>query len=342
MSQLQVLRNLIGFQSRYFTGKQIGYFFVATVVPLCFVGDRVDDWYWDRKRHQKNESVMFQPGSVEETQMHKLGTGDVILISTPLFSFNPHRMLATILNKWVHRTTPYDHCGVIIQDREEDGFPYVVEKGFDGIRVSPWDMWLMETRSKAIVLRHLVVDLTPERWEIADEFLKDNREKVGMEGAGLFQGIMNLVRKPRSSLGVAAEILQLHRNCMQLEYKLKHAQLGGVKQSLLQQIAKLKGRISWKRKEMDRITKSLGRTSGYPCAQLVAQFWMKLSVLPPRPYSKEYFTVHFADVTKKLPFAPGFGLQKTVAVKHHISETFTGLPPVETPAIPAGTTGISL
>jgi len=342
MSQFRFLRRLIGFKAKYLSGKQIGFLFVATVAPLCFVGDSVDDWYWERKRRERNETVMFQPGSVEETQMHKLGTGDVILISTRLWSFNPHRMLVTIMNKWVHRTTAYDHCGLIIQERSEEGFPYIVEKGFDGVKVSPWDMWLMESRNKAIVQRHLVLEMTPERWEIADKFLEECRNQVGKEGAGLFQCLMNILRHPRSSLGVAAEILQLHRTLMQLEYKLKHAELGGVKQSLLQQIAKLKGRISWKRKEMDRITKALPRTSKFPCAQLVADFWMQLSVLPPRPYSKEYFTVHFADVTKKLPFAPGTGLQKTVALKYHVSETFTGGPAGETRTIPANAQGISL
>lgn len=209
-----------------------------------------------------------------------------------------------------------------------EGFPYLIEKGFDGIKVTPWDSFILESRSKGIAVRHLVVELTDKRWKVADEFLAEARRKAGSERVGVFQLISNVFISPRSSLTVASEMLQLHRRIGELEYKLRQTQLAGVRQGLMQQIAKTRGRLIWKRKDMDNITKNLPKYSHFPYSAYVASFWQELEVIPPRPFPREYFPSHFSDVRTKLPFAPGIGLQRMKHVRENVTDLFTGPPPV--------------
>lgn len=113
-----VIRKCFGLRQQYITRRHVALFVGTVVAPLCFVGDYLDEWFWIQERRKTvNEDVIFQPGSSEETQMHKLSTGDVVLIANPVMSFNPYRVLKTVLNKWIQRSN-FDHCGVVVQDRE--------------------------------------------------------------------------------------------------------------------------------------------------------------------------------------------------------------------------------
>ena len=102
---------------------------LATLSAL-WVGDK---WQYTSGKERRE----FQIQSTETTIMASLNSGDLVLIDRPVRQFSPFKLLAVVLSKSLSRSG-FDHVGVIIRDEHED-VPYVLEHGFHGPTLTPFE-----------------------------------------------------------------------------------------------------------------------------------------------------------------------------------------------------------
>ncbi|ETI51776.1 hypothetical protein F441_04957 [Phytophthora nicotianae CJ01A1] len=129
-----------------------------------------------RMRHQVRappggEALEFIPGSMDDTIMETLETGDLIFFQRKLTALQPLAALHT----WVTRLQlrpRFDHCGWIYVDRL--GRKFIVEETLDKVQCRPYSARLLTSEATEISVLTLKHERSKEIQEAASAFIADN------------------------------------------------------------------------------------------------------------------------------------------------------------------------
>ncbi|CAI5735321.1 unnamed protein product [Hyaloperonospora brassicae] len=126
-----------------------------------------------RMRHETRappggEALEFVTGSMNDTIMETLETGDLILFQRKLTALQPLAALHT----WVTRLQlrpRFDHCGWIYVDRL--GRKYIVEETLDKVQCRPYSARLLTSEAIEISVLPLKLERSKEIQEAASSFI---------------------------------------------------------------------------------------------------------------------------------------------------------------------------
>ena len=97
-----------------------------SLIGLILFGDYLDSLFNIKRDKDPNNIYAFLSGSGEESIMNNLKTGDIIVFQSPLLSYNILNTIRVIIRQFVC-DGPYDHCGIILCNKHDSDFPYVLE-----------------------------------------------------------------------------------------------------------------------------------------------------------------------------------------------------------------------
>ncbi|KAG6583125.1 mitochondrial carrier [Phytophthora cinnamomi] len=117
------------------------------------------------------EALEFIPGSMDDTIMETLETGDVVFFQRKLTAMQPLAALHT----WVTRLQlrpRFDHCGWIYVDRL--GRKFIVEETLDKVQCRPYSARLLTSEATEISVLTLKLERSKEMQEAANAFIAQN------------------------------------------------------------------------------------------------------------------------------------------------------------------------
>ncbi|KAE8913582.1 hypothetical protein PF005_g17785 [Phytophthora fragariae] len=117
------------------------------------------------------EALEFIPGSMDDTIMETLETGDLVFFQRKLTAMQPLAALHT----WVTRLQlrpPFDHCGWIYVDRL--GRKFIVEETLDKVQCRPYSARLLTSEAAEISVLTLKLERSKEMQEAANAFIVQN------------------------------------------------------------------------------------------------------------------------------------------------------------------------
>ncbi|KAG3119828.1 hypothetical protein PI124_g2237 [Phytophthora idaei] len=117
------------------------------------------------------EALEFIPGSMDDTIMETLETGDLIFFQRKLTALQPLAALHT----WVTRLQlrpRFDHCGWIYVDRL--GRKFIVEETLDKVQCRPYSARLLTSEATEISVLTLKLERSKQMQEAASTFIAEN------------------------------------------------------------------------------------------------------------------------------------------------------------------------
>ncbi|CAH0474209.1 unnamed protein product [Peronospora belbahrii] len=117
------------------------------------------------------EALDFIPGSMDDTIMETLETGDLVFFQRKLTAMQPLAALHT----WITRLQlqpRFDHCGWIYVDRL--GRKFIVEETLDKVQCRPYSARLLTSEASEIFVLKLIVERSKEMQEAANIFINQN------------------------------------------------------------------------------------------------------------------------------------------------------------------------
>ncbi|OWZ18574.1 hypothetical protein PHMEG_0007303 [Phytophthora megakarya] len=147
-----------------------------TLLPLAGLAAWSGNATLTRMRHQVRappggEALEFIPGSMDDTIMETLETGDLVFFQRKLTAMQPLAALHT----WITRvqTRPrFDHCGWVYVDRL--GRKFIVEETLDKVQCRPYSARLLTSQATEISVLTLKMERSKEMQEAANAFIADN------------------------------------------------------------------------------------------------------------------------------------------------------------------------
>ena len=124
---------------------------------LIFFVSMMDERYY---KNEINDDQVFIEGTADDMMKNQLRDGDVLFFHRKFFSYNPIHMMKIGLYKLGIKDSGWTHVAIVVRDVEEDNEPYVVECGWNGIQVTPYDMRIATSQCDAIQYRHLRTEYT--------------------------------------------------------------------------------------------------------------------------------------------------------------------------------------
>ncbi|EEY70204.1 uncharacterized protein PITG_19410 [Phytophthora infestans T30-4] len=129
-----------------------------------------------RMRHQVRappgaEALEFIPGSMDETIMETLETGDLIFFQRKLTALQPLAALHTWATRLRLRPR-FDHCGWIYVDRL--GRTFIVEETLNKVQCRPYSTRLLTSEATEIFVLTLKHERSKEIQEAASAFITEN------------------------------------------------------------------------------------------------------------------------------------------------------------------------
>ncbi|KAL4156828.1 hypothetical protein PRNP1_005854 [Phytophthora ramorum] len=129
-----------------------------------------------RMRHQVRappggEALEFIPGSMDDTIMETLETGDLIFFQRKLTAMQPLAALHTWITRLQLRPR-FDHCGWIYVDRL--GRKFIVEETLDKVQCRPYSARLLTSEAAEISVLTLKLERSKEMQEAANAFIAEN------------------------------------------------------------------------------------------------------------------------------------------------------------------------
>ncbi len=270
--------------------------------------------------------IQYEEGSVEATVVETLNTGDVVMFNRNPYDMNPYRFVLHAMSKFLFRTS-FDHCGVIVRDREDD-YPYVFQVDDSGPSLRLFDEALIGSSAREIVVKRLVHEPGKAKLDAVDNvvqrYLKGEDEESKAGWNVLFRTLFGFLVTPHRSTRVETmgriafhegKIEKLRGEVSKwrtLDYDAKSKE-ERVQVELMRQ-RKVRELVGQYRVEQDMLRKEkrkfLKRKDSYllnfqhkkmlempaisPSAEAVASVLMALEVLPKEvPTRREYLPRHF-------------------------------------------------
>lgn len=149
-----------------------------TLAVLPFVG--LAAWSGNatltRMRHEVRappggEAMEFIPGSMDDTIMETLETGDLVFFQRKLTAMQPLAALHT----WITRQQlqpRFDHCGWVYVDRL--GRKFIVEETLDKVQCRPYSARLLTSEASEISVLPLKVERSKQMQDAANFFIAKN------------------------------------------------------------------------------------------------------------------------------------------------------------------------
>ncbi|CEG45511.1 uncharacterized protein PHALS_01802 [Plasmopara halstedii] len=152
---------------------------MLTLLPLASLGAWSCNATLTRMSHQNcatpgSTSLDFVSGSIDDTIMETLETGDLIFFQRKLTALQPLAALHT----WIIRLKMcprFDHCGWIYVDRL--GRKFIVEETLNKVQCRPYSARLLTSQSTEIVVLPLKLERTKEMQVAANAFIAKNIER---------------------------------------------------------------------------------------------------------------------------------------------------------------------
>ena len=139
--------------------------FAICFASLLFFGDYLDKILLNYK--DPNMVYSFISGSSDESIMNGLKTGDIVVFQSCLWSFNILNTFRVILRQFVCDGA-FDHCGIILCNKHDSDFPYIVE-----IDQSQWLFGQLLYK-----LKHLMSFSSGKREQSSDEKESNNNDNM--------------------------------------------------------------------------------------------------------------------------------------------------------------------
>ncbi|KAG7388379.1 hypothetical protein PHYPSEUDO_012587 [Phytophthora pseudosyringae] len=117
------------------------------------------------------EALEFIPGSMDDTIMETLETGDLVFFQRKLTALQPLAALHT----WIARLRlrpRFDHCGWVYVDRL--GRKFIVEETLDKVQCRPYSARLLTSEATEISVLTLKLERSKEMQEAASAFIAEN------------------------------------------------------------------------------------------------------------------------------------------------------------------------
>ncbi|KAK1928130.1 hypothetical protein P3T76_012633 [Phytophthora citrophthora] len=147
-----------------------------TLLPLVGVAAWSCNATLTRMSHQVRappggEALDFIPGSMDDTIMETLETGDLVFFQRKLTALQPLAALHTWITRQQLRPR-FDHCGWIYVDRL--GRKFIVEETLDKVQCRPYSARLLTSEATEISVLTLKMERSKEMQEAANAFIAEN------------------------------------------------------------------------------------------------------------------------------------------------------------------------
>ncbi|KAG1692402.1 hypothetical protein DVH05_025368 [Phytophthora capsici] len=117
------------------------------------------------------EALDFIPGSMDDTIMETLETGDLVFFQRKLTALQPLAALHTWITRLQLRPR-FDHCGWVYVDRL--GRKFIVEETLDKVQCRPYSARLLTSEATEISVLTLKMERSKEMQEAANAFIAEN------------------------------------------------------------------------------------------------------------------------------------------------------------------------
>ncbi|CAI5711410.1 unnamed protein product [Peronospora destructor] len=133
-----------------------------------------------RMRHQirappGGEALDFIPGSMDDTIMETLETGDLVFFQRKLTAMQPLAALHTWITR-VRLRPRFDHCGWVYVDRL--GRKFIVEETLKKVQCRPYSARLLMSEATEISVLQLKLERSKEMQEAASSFITKNVSRM--------------------------------------------------------------------------------------------------------------------------------------------------------------------
>jgi len=118
-----------------------------------------------------DENKVFEQFSVGQAYLASLQTGDLVFFTRPRLTSKPLQTLFRHIERFANGTDG-EHIGVILRHPDHD-YPYVVERTWRGIQVTPFEDRVLHSSSEDVMVRTLHAPKSPEADRKALELIQE-------------------------------------------------------------------------------------------------------------------------------------------------------------------------